>query len=78
MLERSLNQRACIRIIHVIESASTPSPMTGADALRLQVCHKEQRFPKPSLGSEQKCNRRDWLSVISYEAQKSAQQNNKH
>jgi len=23
--------------------------MTGADALRLQICHKEQRFPKPSL-----------------------------
>jgi hypothetical protein len=36
MLERSLNQRACVRIIHVIESASTPLAMTGAAALWLQ------------------------------------------
>jgi hypothetical protein len=36
MLKRSLNQRACIRIIHLIESASTPLPMTGAVALWLQ------------------------------------------
>src|SRR5437773_11739578 len=53
MLERSLNQRACIRIIHVIESASTPSPMTGMNALRLQVCHKERRFPnRPWIGNK--------------------------
>jgi len=38
MLKRSLNQRACVRIIHVIESASTPLPMTGNGALRLQLC----------------------------------------
>jgi len=53
MLERSLNQRACIRIIHVIESASTPSPMTGMNTLRLQVCHKERRFPnRPWIGNK--------------------------
>jgi hypothetical protein len=45
MLERSFNQRACIRIIHVVESASTPLAMTGRSALRLQFCHKERRFP---------------------------------
>src|SRR5947199_5793223 len=37
MLKRSPNQRACVRIIHVLESASTPLPMTGNRALRLQV-----------------------------------------
>src|SRR5881227_586271 len=37
ILERSLNQRACFRIIHAIERASTPLPMTGHRALRLQV-----------------------------------------
>jgi len=31
--------------IHMIQSASTPSPMAGASALRLQVCHRERRFP---------------------------------
>ena len=36
MLERSFNQRACVRIIHVIENASTPLPMTGTGVLRLQ------------------------------------------
>src|SRR6266480_3437762 len=36
MLERSFNQRACVRIIHVIENASTPLPMTGIGGLRLQ------------------------------------------
>jgi len=34
MLERSFNQRACVRIIHVIESASTPLPMTGNGGVR--------------------------------------------
>jgi hypothetical protein len=39
MLKRSLNQRACIRIIHVVENASTPLTMTDADTLWLQfVC----------------------------------------
>jgi hypothetical protein len=37
MLERTGDQRTCIRIVHVIESASTPLPMTGTGALRLQV-----------------------------------------
>jgi hypothetical protein len=45
MMERTVNQRACIRIIHVVESASTPLAMTGRSALRLQFCHKERRFP---------------------------------
>jgi hypothetical protein len=37
MLKRSLNQRACVRIIHVFESASTVVVMTGADAFWLQT-----------------------------------------
>jgi hypothetical protein len=37
ILKRSLNQRACVRIIHVIESASTPLTMTGSAALWLQL-----------------------------------------
>jgi hypothetical protein len=37
MLKRSLNQRTCVRIIHVVKSASTPLPMTGNGGLRLQV-----------------------------------------
>jgi hypothetical protein len=37
ILKRSLNQRACVRIIHVIESASTPLTMTGLAALWLQL-----------------------------------------
>jgi hypothetical protein len=37
ILKRSLNQRACVRIIHVIGSASTPLTMTGSAALWLQL-----------------------------------------
>jgi hypothetical protein len=37
ILKRSFNQRACVRIIHVIESASTPLTMTGSAALWLQL-----------------------------------------
>jgi hypothetical protein len=37
ILQRSLSQRACVRIIHVIESASTPLTMTGLAALWLQL-----------------------------------------
>jgi hypothetical protein len=37
VLKRSFNQRACVRIIHVIESASTPLTMTGSAALWLQL-----------------------------------------
>jgi hypothetical protein len=37
ILKRSFNQRACVRIIHVIESASTPLTMTGWAALWLQL-----------------------------------------
>jgi Spy/CpxP family protein refolding chaperone len=39
MPKRSLNQRACVRIIHVVENASTPLTMTDGDTLWLQfVC----------------------------------------
>src|SRR5882724_13339814 len=37
VLKRSFNQSACVRIIHVIESASTPLTMTGWAALWLQL-----------------------------------------
>src|SRR5215813_4460718 len=37
ILKRSFNQSACVRIIHVIESASTPIGMTGGTALWLQL-----------------------------------------
>jgi hypothetical protein len=37
MLKRSLNQRTCVRIIHVVENVSTPLTMTGDVVLRLQV-----------------------------------------
>ena len=36
MLERSMNKRTCVSIIHVIESASTPVAMTATAALWLQ------------------------------------------
>src|SRR5919109_1167257 len=37
ILKRSFNQSACVRIIHVIESASTPISMTSRTALWLQL-----------------------------------------
>jgi hypothetical protein len=37
MLKRSLHQRACFRIIHVVENVSTPLIMTDADPLWLQL-----------------------------------------
>src|SRR5215475_9538913 len=37
VLKRSFNQSACVRIIHVIESASTPISMTSGTALWLQL-----------------------------------------
>src|SRR5712672_3691552 len=37
VLKRSFNQSACVRIIHVIESASTPLTMTRWAALWLQL-----------------------------------------
>jgi hypothetical protein len=66
MLERSLNQRACIRIIHVINSASTPLPMTGNDAARLQFLQ---------LNRETNVTGKVPLRSLATEAQKSAQQN---
>src|SRR5438477_12472041 len=68
MLERSFNQRACMRIIHVIESASTPTPMTGAGEWRLQFLQ---------LNLQTKCNRRDPSPVISYRSAKKRAANNK-
>jgi hypothetical protein len=64
MLERSFNQRACIRIIHVVKSASTPTPMTGTGALRLQVLQLNRQ--------NKKCNRQDSSPVISYRSARSA------
>jgi hypothetical protein len=37
MAQRALNQRICVRIIHVVEVVSTLLTMTGVDGLRLQV-----------------------------------------
>ena len=68
MLERSFNQRACMRIIHVIESASTPTPMTGAGEWRLQFLQ---------LNLQTKCNRRDPSPVIGYRSAKKRAANNK-
>jgi hypothetical protein len=36
MLERSMNKRTCVNIIHVIEIASTPVAMTATGAFWLQ------------------------------------------
>jgi len=52
--------------------------MTGADALRLQVCHKEQRFPKPSLGQNKNVTGEIGCRSLATKRKKSAQQNNKH
>src|SRR5207248_917252 len=59
MLERSFNQRACIRLIHVVKSASTPLSLTGAGGLRLQFLPVESRkqnvtgeIPLRSLATE--------------------------
>ena len=43
MLERSGDQRTCIRFVHVIESAPTPLPMTGAGRYGYNFS-KEQPF----------------------------------
>jgi hypothetical protein len=38
MAQRALNQRICVRIIHVVvEIVSTLLTMTGVEALRLQI-----------------------------------------
>jgi len=38
MAQRALNQRICVRIIHVVvEAVSTLLTMTGVEALRLQI-----------------------------------------
>ena len=37
MAQRALNQRICVRIIHVVEVVSTLMTMTDVDGLRLQV-----------------------------------------
>jgi hypothetical protein len=37
MAERALNQRICVRIIHVVEVVSTLLTMTDVEALRLQL-----------------------------------------
>jgi hypothetical protein len=42
MLERSMNKRTCVSIIHVIESASTPVAMTATGAPWLQFWVKKR------------------------------------
>ena len=66
MRERSLNQRACIRIIHVVEIASTPVTMTGMDALRLQLVFG--RTDDHKNRHEENCNRRTQAPVTICEA----------
>src|SRR6266513_1435678 len=41
MAQRALNQRICVRIIHVVEVVSTLLTMTGVDGRRLQVSWPE-------------------------------------
>ncbi len=79
MLKRSLNQRACVRIIHVVNSASTPLAVTGNGGLWLQVCVQRClcQAPVVKLGRRltqaplrhrtKKCNRPDCQPVIIFE-----------
>src|SRR5882757_1421573 len=72
MLERSLNQRACIRIIHVVEIESTPTVMTGGGTFGLQLCGAqiERKYISASAGLElalKKCNRTSLPPVITCE-----------
>src|SRR5437660_9842083 len=85
MLQRSLNQRACVRIIHVVEIVSTPLPMTANGALRLQVVSRSARAKRMSLvpaldtsastinGTKKNCNRCSAHAVIIFESAMSAQ-----
>src|SRR5260370_40617758 len=58
MRERSLNQRACIRIIHVVQIASTLPTMTRPRASWLQVCPRERRRRSPAQSGQKRENRR--------------------
>jgi hypothetical protein len=44
--------------------------MTGAGALRLQVCHIERRFPKPSFGQNKNVTGKIGCRSLDTEAQK--------
>src|SRR5579885_2370620 len=48
MLKRGFNQRACVRIIHVFQNASTPWPMTDASLCWLQFLRWPWFFPRCS------------------------------
>jgi hypothetical protein len=63
MRERSLNQRACIRIIHVVQIVSTLSTMTRPRASWLQVCPKEWRFRSRAVAARRRANRRGDLEI---------------
>jgi len=70
--ERSFNQCACIKIIHVVEIASTLLGKTSLDTLWLQVV----------VGpTNKKCNPRESCPVITFERERKSasekQQNNK-
>src|SRR5436305_1028475 len=77
ILKRSFNQRPCVRIIHVIESASTPLTMTGSAALWLQLLAWKClcQAPVAGLGRVKKyCNRSAMHTVMSFKGAKSALQ----
>src|SRR5947207_15110407 len=61
VLKRSFNQSACVRIIHVIESASTPIHMTVVAALWLQLlvwrCSCQASVGFDARRGENCCNR---------------------
>ncbi|MEY2600746.1 MAG: hypothetical protein QOJ36_65 [Verrucomicrobiota bacterium] len=59
MAQRALNQRICVRIIHVVEVVSTLLTMTGVDGCRLQVSWLE--------ADKNKCNQRGRRAVTTYE-----------
>ena len=71
--QRSFHQSACIRIIHVVEIASTLLTMTGAEALRLQVYggwidhNKSLPRAKSNRSTIKICNRRRLQPVTNYE-----------
>jgi len=66
MLKRSLNQRACVRIIHVVENASTPLSVTGDVVLRLQVSVARPNQADASLSFRAKSRDLLKLSVLQH------------
>src|SRR6266545_2348548 len=71
MLERSMNKRTCVSMIHVIESASTPVAVTATAALWLQFWMEKRLCQALGIGkrrcnerTQKNCNRPGCLSVI--------------